>query len=348
MSTSTPQKKKQKSFASYVNACSYNLSSHFYNSVIKSKFEPFAFNFEYTIQGVKYVEYPTDGSQIAKHLSTLFKVTYRNGFTYHLPHCSLTTDAGWGCTIRSVQMLFLNSLIRIQEPDPGFDKDSQTKMKKGFLVHPMDVRREYVQLIEDTPRKEAVLSIHKMFDLEVVRKNNQKGTNYLSPSTCATAISVLMEQWDERPCHVMFVQTFPKHVEPNTILMVLAPLNERTQCCLDYPFVSGVVCGVETRAIYVVGHSGGVLLLLDPHHVQKAHEDGDFDITDYSVRTKDIKMVGLSQLAFGNCIWSFLVRDNNLEVIRDVAKTKLGVTLEEDIREMKTTGDEEGFEVLEF
>ena len=78
----------------------------------KSKFQTFTYKFEYILQGVKYTEEPNGLNEISKHLSTLYKVTYRNGFSYHLPHCSLTTDAGWGCTLRSIQMLFLNSLIQ--------------------------------------------------------------------------------------------------------------------------------------------------------------------------------------------------------------------------------------------
>ncbi|BFU24182.1 peptidase, C54 family protein [Entamoeba histolytica HM-1:IMSS-B] len=343
-----PQQKKKKSFTSFVNACSYNLSSHLYNSVVKSQFKPFTFNLKYVLQGVTYTEQPTSNNNIAKHLSTLFRITYRNGFTYHLPHCSLTTDAGWGCTLRSIQMLFLNSLIRLQEPNPGFGDDAAEKVQQNFIIHSMEERREYVQLIEDTPKQEAVLSLYKMFNLKIVRQNNQKGTNYLSPSTCAIALSQLVEMWDQRPCHVIYSNTFPKEIQPNTLLMISAPLNEKTISCLDNTFVGGVVCGVDTKAIYVCGRTGNMLLLLDPHFVQKAHEDGDFDIVDYSVKPSDLRMVRLTELVFGNCIWGILVREDNIEILKNWCKTSLGVTNEEEIREMVSVGNEEGFEVLDF
>ncbi|KAL7719528.1 Cysteine protease [Entamoeba marina] len=343
-----PRQPKKKSFASFVNACSYNLSSHLYNSVSKTSFQPFSFNLSYTIQGVNYKEYPSPGNVVCTHLQTLFLVTYRNGFSYHLPHCSLTTDAGWGCTIRSIQMLFLNSLVRLKEPNPGNGPNVQEIIQQNLVVRPMDQRREFVQLIEDTPRQEAVLSIHKMFDLEIVRKNNQKGTNYLPPSTCATALSQLVEMWDNRPCHVLFSTNFPSNIQSNTLLMLSAPLNERTVNCLDSHFVSGVVCGVGTKAIYVLGHSGNLLLLLDPHFVQKAHEGGDFDIADYTVNNKDVKMVGLREIAFGNCVWGLLVRDENVKELKQWVKENLGIGGEDEVREMVSAGDEEGFEVLDF
>ena len=347
------QQKKKRSLLSFINATGYNISSHVYNSVVKSKFAPFNFNFLYYIQGIPYTGEPTLNTNVRKHLSTLFKVTYRNGFSYHLPHCSLTTDAGWGCTLRSMQMLFLNCLIRLQERSPPIPNGKNTEAIHTWIVNNINLktmaeRREYVQLIEDTPNKEAVLSIHKMFDVEIIRRNNQKGTKYLSPSTCATALSVLIELWENRPCHMIFSPHFPNEIQPNTILMIAAPLTEKTIKCLDSHFVGGVVCGVDSKAIMVIGHCGNMLLLLDPHHVQKAHDDGNFDINDYSVRNKDVKMVGLNEIAHGNCIWGLLVRENNIDALREFCRNELGVSPENEVRDMVSVGDDNGFEILEF
>ena len=347
------QQKKKRSLLSFINATGYNISSHVYNTVVKSKFTQFNYNFLYYVQEVHYTGEPQMNTSIRKHLSTLFRVTYRNGFSYHLPHCSLTTDAGWGCTLRSIQMLFLNSLVRLQEAPPPIPNGKNTEEIHDFIKNHLNVktmaeRREYVQLIEDSPNREAVLSLHKMFDVEVIRRNNQKGTKYLSPSTCATALSVLVELWENRPCHVLFSPHFPINIQPNTILMVSAPLTEKTINCLDSHFVGGVVCGVDSKAICVIGHSGNMLLLLDPHHVQKAHDDGNFDINDYSVRNKDVKMVGLTEIAHGNCIWGLIVRENNIEALREWCKRELGISSEDEVRDMVSCGDDNGFEILEF
>ena len=344
-----PQEKKKKSLSSYVNACTYNASSHLYNSVIKSKFKTFTFpQMIYVIQGVQYKGEAAEGTELRKHLDTLFRVTYRNGFSYHLPHCSLTTDAGWGCTIRSMQMLYLNSLVRLQQPDPGNDqKAARENVKQNMQVFTNEIRREYVELIEDVPKAEAIFSLYKMFNLQIIRSNNQKGTKYLSPSLCATAFQQLNELWDERKCNVIASSTFPKDVQENTILFLSAPLNSNTIDALDYTFVGGVVTGVDNKAFCVIGRCGNCLILLDPHPVQKATENGDIMI-EYYVKNKNVNLVELDKVAFGNAIWSILLRKDNIEYVKKWCKDHLGISYEGDVKTMVSVGEEDGFEVLEF
>jgi hypothetical protein len=45
------------------------------------------------------------------HIHTIFKCTYRSGFPAIEPY-RITDDAGWGCMLRSAQMLMANVWIR--------------------------------------------------------------------------------------------------------------------------------------------------------------------------------------------------------------------------------------------
>lgn len=50
--------------------------------------------------------------RIRRHSESLMRFTYRNRFPALLPYNDITSDAGWGCMLRSAQMLMAQALQR--------------------------------------------------------------------------------------------------------------------------------------------------------------------------------------------------------------------------------------------
>lgn len=50
-------------------------------------------------------------AQLRRHISSLFRLTYRRDFPALAPY-PITSDAGWGCMLRSAQTLMANTFLR--------------------------------------------------------------------------------------------------------------------------------------------------------------------------------------------------------------------------------------------
>ena len=68
-------------------------------------------NYEGYILGTKYsCEKEEEKKAFKKRTKDLIRCTYREGYEY-LGDTYLSSDAGWGCTIRATQMMIVNSLV---------------------------------------------------------------------------------------------------------------------------------------------------------------------------------------------------------------------------------------------
>ena len=100
-----------------------------------------------------------------EHILGLIYMVYRTNFQ-PLPNTSLTSDGGWGCTIRSFQMLLVNSIKKL------LDIEDDSLIIRMFL---------------DFYSLRCPFSIHSLFANKNIVSNNVNGTSYLSPSAVCRA-----------------------------------------------------------------------------------------------------------------------------------------------------------------
>ena len=112
-------------------------------------------------------------------MNKLISVTYRKGYE-NLGDSYLTSDAGWGCAIRSTQTMFVNVLLEHLECT-----ENGSNLPEKFKEH-FD---HCIRLVYDSI--DAPLSLHKFYILPVVQRHNPTGHNWMPPSVCSTAFSYL-------------------------------------------------------------------------------------------------------------------------------------------------------------
>jgi cysteine protease ATG4 len=115
----------------------------------------------YMIDGRRYSAETEDealeqSNEFRAQLETIPWLTYRSGFSSLDPSVDITSDAGWGCTIRSSQMLIAYSLI-LAELGSGFVRTDNSELYPKI-----------VSLFADDIR--APFSLHNV--IEYSRKNN--------------------------------------------------------------------------------------------------------------------------------------------------------------------------------
>lgn len=153
---------------------------------------------------------PGDRELFRRSFSTLLWLTYRRGFP-PLPGCSLSTDSGWGCMLRTGQMLLAQGLLlHLMPPDWSWTPslhtakddidlhdshtsaiaDSQRRSSKlgrqlslgSLLDRPMEgTHRRVVSWFADHPT--APFGIHKL--VELGKSSGKRAGDWYGPSVVA-------------------------------------------------------------------------------------------------------------------------------------------------------------------
>lgn len=151
-----------------------------------------------------------DKELFRRSFSSLLWFTYRRGFP-PLPSCNLTTDSGWGCMLRTGQMLLAQGLLLhlmppdwswtpnppsvkddmdLQDSDSSFSSDPQRRSSKlgrqlslgSLLDRPMEgTHRRVVSWFADLPS--APFGIHKLVDLG--KSSGKRAGDWYGPSIAA-------------------------------------------------------------------------------------------------------------------------------------------------------------------
>ena len=210
---------------------------------------------QYPVQvfGVK----PENKAALDAALSELYVWTYREAFA-PLPRSSLCSDKGWGCLIRTGQMLLARALQKHGAFVPAMFRDVADDDAAPFSIH------AFVRAVAD-PKKAFT-------------------DKFWSPSQCCEAIraTVARAPLEKRlsvykaDCGCIYEDEVMFQLKQSP-LFILAPVLTSTaktitqqvfvilDLLLRLPNVVGVVGGTPKRSYFVVGASGQRLLYLDPH-----------------------------------------------------------------------------------
>ncbi|KAL7709431.1 AUT2/APG4/ATG4 cysteine peptidase [Lotmaria passim] len=209
-------------------------------------------------------------------MKKLLYFSYRNRFP-KLPNGS-TTDARWGCLIRTTQMVCGNALLRyhcggaVVLPEEG-NAALKTRVSKLFM---------------DLPS--APLSIHKAE--EQAHKNSVKYASMLAPTEASIAFGAALAAFHAAGGDVPYtICCDNRHIDTPSIqaklsggehvlllipvVLGLAPISEKYQAMmlgfLDMKASCGIAGGYKDASLYMFGHQGKSVFFMDPHYIQIAY-----------------------------------------------------------------------------
>ena len=198
--------------------------------------------------------------------------TYRRGIPHPIGGM-MTSDAGWGCMIRSGQSMIGEALIR-----------SLLGRKFGLLEGFQDdkVLSSYIFIIEQfLDRPDATFSLHKISQAGFKKCSRAIG-EWFAPSVLGHSLASLLAS----PIRIMMFpdRTIPlsKVKEKPFPVLLLVParlgIGDRPDPgyysvifkCLELGCSVGIVGGLPQRSFYFMGYYANKLIYLDPHFVQDA------------------------------------------------------------------------------
>lgn len=221
-------------------------------------------------------------------------VTYRKGFP-EIGMSGLTSDAGWGCTLRSGQMLLAEGLLRHMM--------GRSWRLGGGAGQPSEMA-QLLRWLHDGPVADSPFSVHNLCCAPGV--HGVQAGEWLGPWVLCRALEVAVNA--ARPlgiaAHVLaepgggaptvypssleksFFPTAGEGQEPASALLVLLPLTlgidkvnpryvPQLRTVLKWPHSIGIVGGRPGSSLYFVGFQGDNVLFLDPHETQQVVADSE-------------------------------------------------------------------------
>ncbi|KAF7393293.1 cysteine protease ATG4D-like [Vespula maculifrons] len=220
-------------------------------------------------------------------------LTYRREFP-NLRGSTFTTDCGWGCMLRSGQMMMAQALVYHflgrdwrWYPDQTIKTDEQNEEEKKH--------RMIIKWFGDQPGPHSPLSIHKLVSLGA-QSGKQIGDWY-GPGSVAHLLSQAVKSAAEihkefsnlcvyvaQDCAVYLDDVKKLCETPNESwrsLVLLVPLRLGTDklnptyipCLtklLELEFCIGIIGGRPRHSLYFIGYQEDKLIHLDPHYCQES------------------------------------------------------------------------------
>jgi cysteine protease ATG4 len=265
--------------------------------------------------GVKY-DVGNDGGkeQFLMDFKSHIWVTYRRNFMELVPspvNRPLTSDGGWGCMIRSGQMMLAEALLRKRLgrdwriASTGTERARAKKGKQQSTVYSLAHKRTLLHFV-DVPHINCDFSIHR-----IVQAGLQYGKNpgdWYGPETISVVLRDLVNMNSHlgviihvahgslvvrddilKICNGAKVSEERSGVKDNSQwaneLLLIIPLRlglhsinsiyADSLCgCLEFPQTVGFIGGKPRHSVYYVGHQGKMLKYMDPHTVQNTVHPG--------------------------------------------------------------------------
>ncbi|KAI8594105.1 hypothetical protein BDZ88DRAFT_402591 [Geranomyces variabilis] len=283
-----------------------------------------------TFLGITYPSF-SDAGFLSDFRSRVW-MTYRKSFPPIQPS-HYTSDAGWGCMLRSGQMMLANALaMHIMGRDWRFNDVSSDEAATTVL----DVKPAHARLLDlflDVPS--APFSIHRIALL-----GKQFGKNigeWFGPSTISHVLRALVKDQKDIPLTVhvatdgvVYQDAVQADCLPNDAdysewmpVLILIPLmlgvNEMNplyhnglQACFAFPQCIGIAGGKPNSSFFFVGTADNCVLYLDPHHLRPAvtiSEGGTLRLQDVNTYHCDaVRTIPLNALD-PSLVLSFYCRD---------------------------------------
>jgi len=270
---------------------------------------------EVFLLGRRYFE---EGDKFLEDWQSRFLFTYRSGFS-PLPNSNITSDAGWGCSLRVVQMLVAQAMSQVV-----FGRD----WKSSESGNPKE--REMVkELFLDSP--EATFSLHRMCAKGEQTMKKPVGTWYGPTTAAKVAHQVLLdrpakylqtclfsdgvfnplkvqEMFQVRPVPIL-IMLCTKLGEGDTLEQFYFPTIRKV---FSLQWFQGLCSGdSSTSAHYFVAASKNYCYYLDPHTVRPALIDQVLDCGEWHPgKTSGHGVLSLPySLLNSSCCFGFLVRN---------------------------------------
>lgn len=220
-------------------------------------------------------------------------LTYRREFPI-LNGSNFTTDCGWGCMLRSGQMMLAQALVchflgREWRWRPGESIDSAQQF------HEDSYHRMIIKWFGDQPAPLSPLSIHALVSLGIA--SGKKAGDWYGPSSVAHLLkqaveraAICHEEFDQlavyvaQDCAVYMDDVTKACQKPDggwRSLVLLVPLRlgvDKLNCgyapcltaLLSLDDCIGVIGGRPRHALYFIGYQEDKLIHLDPHYCQES------------------------------------------------------------------------------
>jgi hypothetical protein len=207
-----------------------------------------------------------DAEALDATLASLFVWTYRADFTAPLPRSTLHTDKGWGCLIRTCQMMLSRVLQRHGEFQPTYFMDDAAA---PFSIHRLvaavaNPKKAFEpKFWGPTQGCEAIRST-------VLEAPLQRRIGVYTASRGSIYNDEVLFVLKQSPVLILMpVTTNARERITQVVFQLLEHLLASRHCV-------GVVGGVPKRSYYFVGSAGQRLLYLDPHvRTQPAYASND-------------------------------------------------------------------------
>ncbi|ORX49382.1 hypothetical protein BCR32DRAFT_150725 [Anaeromyces robustus] len=257
-------------------------------------------------------QYYPNGMEKANQLESLFFldhnsriwITYRHSFEPILPS-DYTSDMGWGCMLRSGQMLLANALVyHFLGRDWRINNKEKFEFYKGLIGWFMDF-------------PEKPFSIHKIASLG--QKYDKAIGEWFGPMIISQVLKNAVEQSSECSNCIGVCVSVDQSIYKDEVLKVtnnwkkalllLLPLrlgiknlnplyHEDLKKCFQFPQCVGIAGGKPKSSLYLIGNDDDDIIYLDPHIIKPALERKEkYDDDDFlTYRCPTVQTVNISSL----------------------------------------------------
>eukprot|EP00096_Caligus_rogercresseyi_P006117 TRINITY_DN22331_c0_g1_i1.p1 TRINITY_DN22331_c0_g1~~TRINITY_DN22331_c0_g1_i1.p1 ORF type:complete len:394 (+),score=150.01 TRINITY_DN22331_c0_g1_i1:221-1402(+) len=265
----------------------------------------------------------SSGDTFALDFASRLWLTYRREFQ-EFRGTRISSDCGWGCTIRSGQMLLGNALLRLHLGRSWRWRRENSRGQES-------THRDIIRLFEDV--EEAPLSIHSLLKIAGIILNRSPG-EWFGPSSTSHLLKSAVNQgaashnilkdlvvYIANDCTIYNSDVLELCGEPLSTwspLLILIPLrlggdrlNPIYVNCIKALLASeecvGIIGGRPRHSLYFVGFQDNYLIHLDPHLVQDRvdiKQNQNFDLKSFHCSTP--KKMSVSKMD-PSCCFGFLI-----------------------------------------